>query len=208
MRPGPGLSNALTTRFRRFVHLCTICAALSVSLAVAACAAVQPQTASLAAPLPAVDGSRLAGSWFLVAKDARGGESDHADSYIELKTRKAGGFDEIEHDFDHRLSQSVVLLRGRYDVVADSHYTRWIRFSRTDLGRSELRVLYVDGDYRCLVFGDPRSRLVWIYSRTPDVSPAVYGDVQMYLEQQRYEVGRLHRVAHALLAKSQEATGS
>ena len=208
MRPRPALSDALTARFRRFVHLCTICAALSAPLAVAACAAVQPQAASPAAPLPAVDGSRLAGTWFLVAKAARTGESDDADSYIELQTRKAGGFDEIEHDFDHRLSQSVVLLRGRYDAVTDSHYTRWIHSSRTDPGRSELQLLYVDPDYHCLVFGDPRSRLAWIYSRTPDIGPAAYNDVEMHLEQQRYDAGRLHLVAHALLAKSQDATGS
>ncbi len=206
MNPRPALTGELRARFRRLVRIAHACIVLSWSVMADTRVDLRAPPAPVAVQSPLVDAPRLVGSWFLVAKVPQAGDSDDVDSYVELTARKAGVFDEIEHGFDHRLLQSVVLLRGHYEAVSDSQFTRWIRSSRIDPGRSELLLLYVDGNYRCLVFAEPRSKLVWIYSRTPDIGPAVYSDVATQLEQQRYDTHRLHRVAHAVLANNQGAS--
>jgi apolipoprotein D and lipocalin family protein len=180
-----------------------------LGLALAACAGPAPRPAQPAplAVAPQVDPQKLGGHWYLIAHVPYAEERDQADSSIELRPRDDGGFDEVYHYFDAGLMQSVARQRGRYEAVAGNG-ARWTSRSRALDTRLDLGVLYVDADYRYAVVGESRRQLGWIYSREPGIDGGTYARLVAQLDQQGYDVARLHRLpqSQVLIGRPQFST--
>ncbi|HWY25975.1 MAG TPA: lipocalin family protein [Nevskia sp.] len=178
-----------------------------LALALAACAgpAAAPQPLAVSAP---VNAQKLGGQWYLIAHVPYAEERDQADASIELRPRDDGGFDEIYRYFDGGLMQSVARQRSRYEAVAGSGNARWIDRSRALDSQMELGVLYVDPAYRYAVVGESNRRLGWIYARDPAVDAGTYAMLVARLDQQGYDVSRLHRLGHSQVQVGQPSFGT
>lgn len=185
---------------KQVVARSAVAALLALALAACAAPAAAPQPLAVAAP---VDAQKLGGQWYLIAHVPYAEERDQADSSIELRPRDDGGYDEIYRYFDGGLMQSVARQRGRYEAVAGSNNARWIDRSRALDSQLELGVLYVDPAYRYAVVGESGRRLGWIYARDPGVDAGTYAMLVARLDQQGYDVSRLHRLSHSQVSVGQ-----
>jgi apolipoprotein D and lipocalin family protein len=117
-----------------------------------------------------VDLDRVYGGWYLIATIPNGFEKGLVQPY-DVYSKRADG--DIREDFYTR--------RGSVDAP-QKHYT--VRDSvkpgtrnaywRVHFGPISVPflVLYVDPDYRYILFGEQNRQLGWVYSRQPDVADA------------------------------------
>jgi apolipoprotein D and lipocalin family protein len=127
-------------------------------------------------PLAQVDLNRMYGGWYLIATVKNGFEKGMVEPYDVYSPAKDGT---IREDFYVR--RGGFQAPKRHFVVKD-----WVR---PGTGNAHWRVqilwpinlpflvLYVDPDYRYVLFGEDNRKLGWIYSRTPTLPDADYQDL-------------------------------
>ena len=60
--------------------------------------------------------------------------------------------------------------------------------------RGDYKILWLEPDYSATAIGHPNRKNVWILSRQRTISPPVYSDIILYLQQLGYDVGNIRRV--------------
>ena len=76
-------------------------------------------------------------------------------------------------------------------VMPDSDRPRRLRVSFFPMIYSDYNILKIDDDYTCVLIGSRTSDCLWILSRTPEVSTAVYSEMLTEAARRGYDVGRL-----------------
>jgi apolipoprotein D and lipocalin family protein len=146
-------------------------AALALAMAFAA-----GESSAARAPLPLapqVDLQRMYGGWHLIATIPNGFEKGIVEPY-DVYSRRPDG--DIREDFYFR--------RGSFSA-ARQHYTvhDWVKPGTNNAHwrvqvfwpiNLPFLVLYVDPDYRYVMYGEEGRDLGWIYARQPDIPDADY----------------------------------
>ena len=156
------------------------------ALLLSGCASTQPL------PLAeSVDLNRVYGGWYLVATIPNSFERGMVEPYDVYSKREDG---DIREDFYVR--------KGRVDAP-QKHYTvhDWVRAGthnahwRVKFGPINVPflVLYVDPDYRYILFGEQSRNLGWIYSRQPDLSDAEYQSLMQRFRSVGYDASRFRK---------------
>jgi apolipoprotein D and lipocalin family protein len=124
-----------------------------------------------------VDLERMYGGWYLIATIPNGFEKGMVQPYDVYSKRPDG---DIREDF--------YLRRGSFSAP-QKHFTvhDWVRPGthnahwRVQFGPINVPflVLYVDPDYKYVLFGEQSRHLAWIYAREPDISEAQFDFLMM-----------------------------
>jgi apolipoprotein D and lipocalin family protein len=127
-------------------------------------------------PLAKVDMGRIYGGWYLIATVKNGFEKGMVTPY-DVYSRRPDG--DIREDFYVR--RGTFAAPVKHFVVHD-----WVRPGTNNAHwrvqilwpvNLPFLVLYVDPDYRYVLFGEDNRKLGWIYARTPTIPDADYQDL-------------------------------
>src|SRR5579864_4424826 len=138
-----------------------------------------------------VDLSRVYGGWYLIATIPNSFEKGLVQPYDVYSRREDG---DIREDFYVR--KGSVDAQQRHFTVHD-----WVRPGtnnahwRVQFGPINVPflVLYVDPDYRYILFGERSRDLGWIYSRQPDVSDADLAILMEHFRSLGYDPSRFRK---------------
>ena len=142
----------------------------------AALALAGPARAETPPPQPPIDMQKVYGGWYMIATIPNSFEKGMVAPHDAYSRRPDG---DLQEDFTFR--------PGGF-AAPEKHYTvhDWVRpgtgnrhwrvqvFWPIDL---PFLVLYVDKDYRYIIFGEEDRQLGWIFSRTQTIPPADYADL-------------------------------
>ena len=142
-----------------------------------------------------VDVQRMYGGWYIVATIPNAFERGMVQPYDVYSQRPDG---DIREDFYVR--------RGSVTAKQD-HFTvhDWVK---PGTGGAHWRVqlfwpvnlpflvLYVDPDYRFVMYGEEDRKIGWIYSRTPDISDADYQALLKRFAGLGYDPTRFRKIIH------------
>jgi apolipoprotein D and lipocalin family protein len=147
--------------------------ALIVSLAAPVANPISSQALAAPIPLAKVDIDRMYGGWYIIATIPNGFEKGIVAPY-DVYSRRADG--DIQEDF--------YFLRGGFDAPKKHFVVHdWVLPGTNNAGwrvqifwpvNLPFLVLYVDPNYRYVIFGEEDRQLGWIYSRTPSISDSDY----------------------------------
>jgi apolipoprotein D and lipocalin family protein len=143
-------------------------------------------------PLPTVDMSRMWGGWYIVATIPNGFERGLVAPYDVYSKRPDG---DIREDF--------YAQHGGFSAPR-KHFTAhdWVR---SGTGNAHWRVqlfwpvnlpflvLYVDPQYRYVIYGEADRKLGWIYSRTPVMADGDYREALGHLKALGYDPARFRK---------------
>ena len=152
---------------------------------------------ALAAPiaLANVEMDRMYGGWYIIATIPNSFEKGIVAPYDVYSKRPDG---DIQEDF--------YFQRGGFNapkqhfvvhdwVLPETNNARW-RVQIFWPVNLPFLVLYVDPDYRYVIFGEDDRQLGWIYSRTPSIPDADYRYLLGRLDALGYDSKRLVRFIH------------
>jgi apolipoprotein D and lipocalin family protein len=138
-----------------------------------------------------VDLERVYGGWYLLATIPNGFEKGLVQPY-DVYAKRADG--DIREDFYTR--------KGSVDAP-QKHYTvhDWVKPGtgnahwRVQFGPINVPflVLYVDPDYRYILFGERNRNLGWVYSRQPDLSDADFAMLMEHFRTLGYDPSRFRK---------------
>jgi apolipoprotein D and lipocalin family protein len=142
---------------------------------------------------PNVDMSRMYGGWYIVATMPNLFERGMVGPYDVYSPAPDGG---IKEDFYMR--------RGSFDAPR-KHYVvhDWIKPGTGNAAwttqviwplKLPFLVLYVDPQYRYVIFGEDIHSLGWIYARQPRFSDADYAEALTHFQALGYDPTKLRRV--------------
>ncbi len=140
-----------------------------------------------------VDMDRMYGGWHIVATIPNGFEKGMLAPY-DVYSRRPDG--DIREDFYVR--------RGSF-AATEKHFTvhDWVRRgSHNAHWRVQVLwpinlpflVLYVDPDYKYVLYGEENRKLGWIYARTPEVSDSDYQVLLEKFRAQGYDPAKFRRI--------------
>jgi apolipoprotein D and lipocalin family protein len=146
-----------------------------------------------AIPLASVDLSRIYGDWYIVATIPN-----------FLEKGMVGAHDVFSRGTHEAIREDFYMQRGGFNAT-QRHYVAAISVKEnTQNGDWRVRpiwplripwqVLYVDPQYRFVLFGEQNRNWGWIYSRTPTVSDAEYQELLSRFAAMGYDTGRFLRV--------------
>jgi len=173
----------------RLVRAALLCALVFGSLSAAA-AAARPAKLTLA---PSVDIPLMYGGWYIVATIPNSFEKGMVAPYDVYSPRSDGS-----------LREDFYVRRGGFDsprrhfVVQDfvnpgSHGAHWGVRIFWPL-KLPFLILYVDPDYRYVLFGEESRALGWIYSRSPILDDATYAALLQRFAADGYDTRRFRRI--------------
>jgi apolipoprotein D and lipocalin family protein len=141
-------------------------AAIGLTFGLAACARAEP------VPLATVDLGRMAGDWYILATLPNSFERGIVAPHDVYTVRPKG---DIREDFYSRrggFSGSIKHAHTTISIRPNTGAADW----RVHIGPLALpfQVLWVDPDYRFVLFGEQNRKLGWIYGRSPTISDADY----------------------------------
>jgi apolipoprotein D and lipocalin family protein len=138
-----------------------------------------------------VDLNRMYGGWYLIATIPNGFEKGMVEPF-DVYSRRADGA--IREDFYVRRG-SVEAPQKHYTVhdwvEPGTHNAYWrVQFGPISL---PFLILYVDPDYRYVLFGEQNRNLGWVYSRLPDVPDADWEMLMQRFRSVGYEPSRFRK---------------
>ena len=162
--------------------------ARAAALVFAAIAALAPASAD--APPLTIDMERMYGGWYMIATLPNWFEKGMVAPYDVYSKRPDG---DLQEDFTFR--------PGGF-AAPPKHYTvhDWVR---PNTGNTHWRVqvfwpldlpflvLWVDPDYRYVIFGEADRKLGWIFSKTQDIPQADYADLLRRFDALGYDSAKL-----------------
>ncbi len=178
----------------RHLRLAGTCALL---LCVSGCALEHQDTrlaADTAIETVPVDLSRYMGRWYVIANIAYLNERNYVGSYEEWTLLPDGKIDDAYFgrlfDFNHPEAGSDLVAT----VIRGTQNAKWrIRiFWPMDV---DVVTVYVDTDYQYTVRCLADRSLVWVLSRSPDISDAAYTSLLSRLRTMGFDTSRIKRVA-------------
>jgi len=177
----PGLNPS--SRRRRLAALLTLAVLLPISGPAAAKTPLAPN----------VDMSRMYGGWYIVATIPNPFERGMVAPYDVYSPAPDGG---IKEDFYAR--------RGSFDAPRNHAVVHdWVKPGTNNAAwttqifwplRLPFLVLYVDPQYRYVIFGEDIHSIGWIYAREPRFSDADYAEALTHFQAAGYDPSKLRRV--------------
>jgi len=166
-------------RILRFLIVCAAAAGLSR-------AALRADEA----PPPHVDMDRIYGGWYMIATLPNWFEKGIVAPYDVYSKRPDG---DLQEDFTFRPGSFAATPKHftAHDwVVPDTYNSHWRVQVFWPLNLPFL-VLWVDPQYRYVIFGEEDRKLGWIFSRTQDVPTADYAQLLRHFDALGYDSGKL-----------------
>ncbi|MEE4361409.1 MAG: lipocalin family protein, partial [Pseudomonadales bacterium] len=144
---------------------------------------------------PRIDVDRFMGAWYVVAGIFTPFERC-AHNAVEFYVRDGDGSIETRYRFRLGAFDGPYLeLRSRAFVEDPASGSRWgMQF--VPPFRADYRILQVDAGYRFTIVGREARDLVWIMSRTPELSDLRLGRALSFLDRIGYDIDRVRRVPH------------
>lgn len=130
-------------------------------------------------PLPLaadVDLNRMYGKWYIIAATSKGGFEAHMVRPYTVYSARPDG--DIREDFfvhNGSFSAPEKHLTARNSVKPGTHNAYWRAIWPLNL---PFPIVYVDPNYRYVLYGEQNRDLAWIYAREPSVDD---GDYKMLL---------------------------
>ncbi len=133
-----------------------------------------------------IDTDRFAGSWFVIANIPYAAEEGRVAGRVLYRERPDGRFDDLYYSKEGGFDAPTEVLEGIAWVLDPPRNTRWrSRFYWPFL--FDFDVLFVDEDYRYLVYGHPSRDYAWIMAREPVIADRRYAQLVAELQAQGFE---------------------
>lgn len=141
-------------------------------------------------PPPKVDMERMYGGWYMIATLPNWFEKGIVAPYDVYSKRPDG---DLQEDFTFRAGSFAATPKhfSVHDwIIPNTNNTHWRVqvFWPLDL---PFLVLWVDPQYRYVIFGEEDRKLGWIFSRTQDIPEADYADLLRHFDALGYVSGNL-----------------
>ena len=162
-------------------------------LALVACLAGCNDTADPPPLAPSVDLNRMFGGWYIVANIPNWFEDKLVGLYDVYSRRPDGDIQEDFYTRENNFDAPVKHYTVHDWVVPGTNNASWRVQIFWPLNFPFL-VLYVDPDYRYVLFGYPDRSLGWIFSRTDTIDDATYADLLKRFQAVGYDTGKFRRV--------------
>ncbi len=170
-------------------------ALLAIPVLLSACAIGGAPRADLP-PLQRVDSidtERFAGNWYVIANIPYAAERGRVAGRVLYRSREDGRFDDLYYSREGNFDAPEEVLEGIAWVLDPPRNTRWrSRFYWPIV--FDFDVLYVDPDYRYLVYGHPSRDYAWIMAREPLVDQDRYEALLGELSAQGFAAERVLKV--------------
>lgn|SRR5699024_4600791 len=152
-----------------------------------------------------VDLNKYAGQWYEIARlpmyFQRNCASDVTATY-NLNTDKAGKLNSVEvinqcRKQDGSMMKSEGLAKPANDTGSELKVTflpSWLRW--LPVGKADYWVLQLDKDYQSALVGTPDNKYLWVLSRKPTLSEAVFEDYKKTAKMQGYDINKLEVTTH------------
>ncbi len=153
-----------------------LAAALAAFIPLAACAGLGIPTKG-DVPLAKVDLARMYVGWYIVATIPNGLERGIVESYDVFSPGAKAGW--LREDYSMRrggFSGAKTHFIGRIEVLPGTGDADW-RVKPIWPISLPFQIVYVDPDYRYVLFGEQDRKWGWIYSRTQTLSDADYAAI-------------------------------
>ena len=142
---------------------------------------------------PSVDISRMYGGWYIVATIPNSFEKGMVAPYDVYSPRLDGSLRE-----DFYVSRGALDAPRRHFVVQDfvnpgSHGAHWGVRLFWPL-KLPFLILYVDPEYRYVLFGENNRALGWIYAREQRLDDSAYADLLRRFAAEGYDTTRFRRI--------------
>ena len=164
---------------------------LLILLLLAGCisrAAAQPPIAVA----PAVDMQRMYGGWYIQAGIPNWFEKGLVGAYDVYSPRPGGDIREDFYVRHHSFSSPVKHYTVHDWVEPNSNNARW-RVQIIWPVNLPFLVLYVDPDYRFVLFGEDNRKMGWIYARDQKMSDADYQSALQQFQIRGYDTTKFRR---------------
>ena len=148
-------------------------------------------------PLPTtdrVDLDRFMGKWYVISSTPSLLDRDPYNA-VEIYERADRGI-QITYQFNaDSPSGDLKSISARAMVDNPGINTDWnVSYAWPWPFGSDYHIVYLEDDYSVAVIGHPDRKRVRILSRRPDISPPLYSDIILYLQQLGYDVGKIRRM--------------
>lgn len=141
----------------------------------------------------AVDTDRFAGQWYVIANIPYAAEEGKVAGRVLYRERADGRFDDLYYSREGDFEAPEEVLEGVAWTLDPPRNSRWrSRFYWPFT--FDFDVLYLDANYRFLVYGHPSRDYAWIMAREPEIEAQRYSQLLAELEGQGFEVDRVKRV--------------
>ena len=140
-----------------------------------------------------IDTDRFAGSWYVIANIPYAAEQGRVAGRVLYRERPDGRFDDIYYSKEGDFDAPEEVLEGVAWVLDPPQNTRWrSRFYWPFL--FDFDVLFVDKDYRHLVYGHPSRDYAWIMAREPAIADSRYQQLLAVLRAQGFDSASVLKV--------------
>ncbi len=120
------------------------------------------------------------GTWYVIAHIPYWAERNKL-AGRDVYTLRADGRIDNEYRFKKAFDQPDKSWSGVSEIVPGSGGRRW-RVQFVWPFKTEMQILYVDSNYQHAVLATPDRKLAWVFSRKPQISPAIKQALQAKLE--------------------------
>lgn len=139
-----------------------------------------------------IDLERYSGLWYEVARfsnDFQVGCSESTAYYTLLKNGELS----VTNSCRFGIARAIKEVSGRAWVADPSSNAR-LKVSFFWPFRGDYWIIELGSNYEYAVVGTPDRRLLWVLSRTPHLDEQVFSGIVWRLEQQGFDIKRLHSV--------------
>jgi apolipoprotein D and lipocalin family protein len=164
--------------------------ALALALMLAGC---QPDMSHPPPLAPKVDLDRLAGGWFIVANIPNKFEDGLVGMYDVYSRRPDGDIREDFYNHEKTFDSEYKHYTVHDWVVPGTNNAMW-RVQIFWPVNFPFMILYVDPDYRYVLFGYPDRSLGWIYARKPRLDDATYQAAMTHFARAGYDTGKFRHI--------------
>ncbi|MDF2445104.1 MAG: lipocalin family protein [Moraxellaceae bacterium] len=163
-------------------------------------AGAPPPVTSAAAPVPNLDLTRFAGTWYVIATIPDRFHEDCAaeatftfslqpDRSLRVQNRCRGADDSIHLDEGVAREKQPGALAGQLEVRYAPDWMTWM-----PLAWSEFWVIHLAGDYRHALVATPDGEHLWLLSRSPVLGEPDYRELLDQARAQGFDLERLREI--------------
>lgn len=168
---------------------------LPVLLLLAACASTGVTNMPPLTSQANINLDRYMGRWWVIANVpyfAERGKVAAADIYSLREDGRITNTYEYRKSFDP--DDEPKTMHGVATVVPGTGNAQWRIAFFWGLVKADYLVMEVAPDYSWALIGHPKRKLAWIFSRTPDMEPALYEDLRQRFAAWGYDPSTIQRV--------------
>ena len=165
-------------------------------------AAISAESGGPLAAIPALDVPRYMGRWYEIAKYPNRFQKNCAsDTTAEYSLQPDGNLQVINRcrmkdgQFDEAIGAARQIGERSSSKLEVRFAPAWLSFIPAVWG--DYWVIDLDADYELVAVSEPKREYLWILSRSPMVSPDVYGKLLQRLRNKGFDTRKLETTPHA-----------